>query len=514
MKLPDIGGVLRSKASFLAAIITLLLAVNGASLAQVTRAQLEISETFFSLGAALNSCGYDAGLAESLPLRQTVREELKAMVQKSPDALHTKDAICEFWREHQIGETGDDISQYVSLALELDAPPAFDTRLPEVDLPPDAAHVLGVIPLLRKFYNAAGLNALWQKHHVEYEALVQQYHEAVASVITETDLYLKLPFANYPGQRFAVYLEPLLSPANVESRNYGSSYLVVLSPGKDGKLRTAEVRHTYLHFVLDPLAQAHGTSLKRLEPILENIRTAPLARSFKEDIALMVNECLIRAIETRTAIPKSNERAREAYVQRSVQEGFVLTRYFYDALANFEKESTGLKTGYGDLLHGIDLEHERKRAREVAFAAQAEPEVVSASSIVPEGTELLNMAEQKLAAGDREGAQKLAMRVLQRNQGGDQPGRAAFLLARIASLSGNMEEARTDFEQAAQSAKDPRTLAWSHIYLARIYDIQQNRETALEHYRAALAAGDPMPDTKAAAEKGLSAPYQRPAAPR
>lgn len=490
------------------------MATSRASLAQATRAQLEISETFFSLGAALNSCGYDAGVAESLPLRQTVREELQAIVQKSPDALHTRDAICAFWREHQIGDTGNDISQYVSLALELDSPPAFNTRLPEADLPPDAARVLGVIPLLQKFYRAAGLNALWQKHHAEYEALVQQYHDPVAAVITETDLYLKLPFTNYPGQRFAVYLEPLLSPANVESRNYGNNYLVVLSPGKDGKLRTAEARHTYLHFVLDPLAQAHGTSLKRLEPILENIHTAPLSRSFKEDISLMVNECLIRAIETRTAIPRSNERAREAYVQRSVQEGFVLTRYFYDALANFEKESTGLKTGYGDLLHNIDLERERKRAREVTFAAQAEPEVVSASSVIPEGTELLNMAEQKLAAGDRESAQKLALQVIQHNQGGDQPGRAAFLLARIASLSGNMEEARNDFEQAAQSARDPRTLAWSHIYLGRIYDIQQNRETALEHYRAALAAGDPTPDTKAAAEKGLSAPYQRPSAPR
>jgi tetratricopeptide (TPR) repeat protein len=81
-------------------------------------------------------------------------------------------------------------------------------------------------------------------------------------------------------------------------------------------------------------------------------------------------------------------------------------------------------------------------------------------------------------------------------------------------LSGNMEEARTSFEQAAHSAKDPRTVAWSHIYLGRIYDIQQNRETAMEHYRAALAAGDPLPDTKAAAEKGLAAPYQRSAPPR
>jgi tetratricopeptide (TPR) repeat protein len=198
---------------------------------------------------------------------------------------------------------------------------------------------------------------------------------------------------------------------------------------------------------------------------------------------------------------------REAYVQRSVQEGFVLTHYFYEALGNFEKGPTGMKDAYGDLLYNIDLEHERKRARQVAFAAEAKPEVISASKAFSAPSQL-DIAEQKLAMGDRAGAQKLAAEVLQHNSGGDEPGRAAFILARIATLSGNMEEAQTDFQQAVESVHDPRVLAWSHIYLGRILDIQSNREAALAEYRAALAAGDPHPDTKAAAERGLEAPYQ------
>jgi tetratricopeptide (TPR) repeat protein len=98
--------------------------------------------------------------------------------------------------------------------------------------------------------------------------------------------------------------------------------------------------------------------------------------------------------------------------------------------------------------------------------------------------------------------------VAQHNHGGDAPGHAAFILARIATLSGKMEEARISFEQAVHSVQDPRILAWSHIYLGRIYDIQQNRDVAVEHYKAALAAGDPATDTRAAAEKGLMNPYQ------
>lgn len=481
--------------------------------AQSTKAQLETSETLFTLGAALNSCGYDAGADDSVPLRATIKGEIQAAVQKSPEALKTRDTICQFWREHQLPELPNDASPYVSLGLVLSPAPAFTTTVPEADLPPDAARVLGVTSLLQKFYAAAGIRDLWKKHQGEYHQLVEQFHEPLSKTIIQSDLYLKLAFSSYVGQKFVIYLEPQLSPGRVNSRNYGNNYFVVISPGKNGDLRLQEIRHTYLHYVLDPMAQSHGTSMKRIEPILEQIQTAPLNASFKQDIALLVNECLIRAIETRITFPAAREKDREAYVQRSMEEGFVLTRYFYDALANFEKESTGLNNAYGDFLVGISVDREKKRARGITFAETASSEVVNSSRPVPHHEDaMLDLAEQKFAAGDKEGAQKLASDVLLHNSGGDEPARAAFLLARIATLSGKMEEARADFEQAAQSAKDPRILAWSHIYLGRIYDIQQNRDAAVEHYRAALAAGDPTPDTKAAAEKGLNSPYGPPKA--
>ncbi|HET6935521.1 MAG TPA: DUF4932 domain-containing protein [Candidatus Angelobacter sp.] len=506
------GGLLRPKLPLFLLCLTVFFS-TGRVLAQSTKAQLEVSETFFTLGAALNSCGYDAGADESLPIRATVRTDLQQVVQKSPEALKARDTICQFWREHQLPEFPNDASPYVSLALNLTAPPAFTTTIPEADLPPDAARVLGVASLLQKFYRAAGIREIWQKHQGEYRQLVERFHDPLSKTIVDTDLYLKLPFSSYTGQHFIIYLEPQLSPGRVNSRNYGSNYFVVISPGQSGNLRLQEIRHTYLHFVLEPLAQSHGTSLKRIEPILQQVQAAPMNSSFKEDIALMVNECLIRAIETRLTIPATRPGDREAYVERSMQEGFVLTRYFYDALATFEKESTGLKNAYGDLLVGINLDRERKRAREVTFASTATSEVLSSDRPVPHREDnMLDLAEQKLASGDKDGAQKIATQVLQHNAGGDEPARASFLLARIATLSGNMEEARTDFEQAAQSAKDPRILAWSHIYLGRIYDIQQNRDAAVQHYRAALAAGDPTPDTKAAAEKGLNAPYAPPKA--
>lgn len=458
------------------------------------------------MAAALNSCGYDAGLEESLPLRKGVRAELEATIAKSPEAAQARDGLCRFWQEHDSNASSRDITPYISLALELGSPPQFDTTLPAADLPPDAARVLGITPLLRKFHQATGLHLLWERHKKEYESLVLQFHDQLSNAITGTDLYLKLPFSNYPGQRFVIYMEPQLSPTHVDSRNYGTNYFSVVSPNLDGQLRLAEIRHTYLHFVLEPLALVHGGNLKRLEPILLDIKGAPLSDSYKNDVSLLVNESLIRAIEARLAVPKTSE-AGLAYVQRSMEEGFVLTRYFYEALAAFERESTGMKDAYGDLLHDIDVDRERKRVRQVVFAAEATPEVISSAKTYSPPS-LLETAEQKLAMGEVGAAQKIAEQVVQHNNGGDEPGRAAFILARIATLSGHMDEAQVDFQQAAQSVHDPRVLAWSHIYLGRIFDIQQQREAALAEYRAALAAGDSAADTKAAAERGLAAPYQ------
>jgi len=501
-------GTLRRKLHPFLCSVLLLAAASSMALGQATKAQLEVNETFFTLAAALNNCGYDLGVESSMPLRQAVRAEVQNAVTQSPAAKQARNAICQFWIDHQLPGRDNDVAPYLSLALDLGPPPGFAPTLSEADLPPDAARVLGVVSLLQKFYQSAGMQALWQKHQPEYLALVSQLHDPVSQVLTQTDLYLKVPFSNSPGQRFVIYLEPLLSPAQVDSRNFGSDYFMVISPDREKHVRFPEIRHTYLHFVLDPLAQTHGNSLKQLEPILEDLRSAPMGTSFKNDIALMVNECLIRAIEARTTIPKTNEAGRNAYVQRSVEEGFVLTRALYEQLGDFEKDSTGLKNAYGTLLHNISLDRERKRAREVVFRDQATPEIVSAVQPAPDEDRLLNIAEQKLAAGDREGAEKLANQVLQHNHGGDGPGHAAFILARIATLSGKMEEARTSFEQAAGSVHDPRMLAWSHIYLGRIYDIQQERSRAVEHYQAALAAGDPSADTRAAAERGLASPYQ------
>ena len=118
-------GTLRRKLQPFLCFLLLFIAATGTSLAQATKAQLEVSETFFSLAAALNSCGYDAGLEASLPLRQAVRAELQSAIQQSTEAKQARNAICQFWIEHQQSGQENDITPYLSLALDLGPPPAL-----------------------------------------------------------------------------------------------------------------------------------------------------------------------------------------------------------------------------------------------------------------------------------------------------------------------------------------------------------------------------------------------------
>jgi tetratricopeptide (TPR) repeat protein len=206
---------------------------------------------------------------------------------------------------------------------------------------------------------------------------------------------------------------------------------------------------------------------------------------------------------------KTPETERLKTLDQSDQEGYVLTRYFYDALIKFEKDPAGLRAMYAEMLNGIDIGKELRRTAQIQFAGEAAPELLHLAR--PRNEALLLNAERRLSAGDIEAAQKMAQQALEEQQ--EDPGRALFILAQIATRNKDMEGARTYFERALQMAHEPKVIAWSHIYLGRIFDLKEERDVAVDHYRAALnAAGIGLPEAKNAAEKGIEQPYEPPAA--
>ena len=80
-------------------------------------------------------------------------------------------------------------------------------------------------------------------------------------MVFDTDIYLKLQSGGYLGRSFTIYLDFMGDPSEANARNYGSDYYVVLFPSPDPNsvdpLKMPQIRHTYLHYLLDPLAEKH-----------------------------------------------------------------------------------------------------------------------------------------------------------------------------------------------------------------------------------------------------------------
>lgn len=492
-------------------------------------------EPVFFMAAALNACGYNEGLADSAPIRQRVRDEINQALAKSEDARNKRDKVCLYIAQHRMTGTERDISQYISLALYLSPPPAMETTVELPEMPPDSTQVVEIVPLLRDFAAAVDLHGIWLTVHHIYDEEIDRLHDPLSKMIVSTNLYLKMPASTYDGRRFIVVIEPMLSPKLVNARVYGADYVVVVSP-VNGQIPMNDVRHTYLHYVIEPLLYTRTNAIGRTQPVLKEIRDAPLDFHYRSNTVALTVECLIKAIEARTMdtgvpvykIPAGIDRselpryehqvelyqqkvdaARWATVQHDMRQGFVLTQYFYEQMIQFEKDSASLKDTIGEMVYSMDVDQQVHRARALDFDKEADSDVLQRST--PRVLTGLDLAESRLEAGDLASASTLARQALAENSDSLQAvadgARANFILARVAILTGHPEEAIDGFQKTVATSKEPRLLAWSHIYLGRMLDLDCKRGEAVAEYKEALAVRDGQQDTRLAAERGVKAAY-------
>ena len=487
------------------------------------------------MAAALNVCGYDAGLQDSSPIRKQVRDEIDKALAGSEDARAKRDAVCLFIAQHKMTGTELDVAQYISLALYLTPPPEMETTADLTEMPPDATQVAEIVPHVNDFAIAVDLHGIWLTVHHTYDEAANQLHDPLSQMIVNTNLYLKMPAGTYDGRRFIVVIEPMLSPSTVNARIYGTDYVVVVSP-VNGKIRMSDVRHTYLHYVIEPLLYARANAIDRAQPILKEIKDAPLEFRYRSDTVPLTVECLIKAIEARTMdtgipaykIPANTERSqlpryqheqqlneqkqeavRVALVQHDMKQGFVLTQYFYEQMIQFEKDPAGLKDTIGEMVYGMDVEQQVHRARQTEFDKEADSEVLGRSK--PRKVAGMDLAETKLSSGDIAGASAIAQQVLARQSdtiaSTADSAHAWFILARAAAMTGHPEQAIDDFQKTLATSKEQRLLAWSHIYLGRMLDLDCKRDEAMSEYKLALTVRDGREDTRLAAERGVKNAY-------
>lgn len=500
---------------------------------------LETSEPLFQVAAGLNACGYDAGLENSAPVRSEVRAEMNAALAASETARDSRDKLCAYITLHRQNDSGLDIGQYVSLALYLSPPPELTPNLDETQLPPQAAAVVNVLPLLRTFAEEMQLHYIWLQHRAEYDALTARVHDPMEKMIVNTNVYLHQQVSGYDGRRFLVLLEPMLSPNLTNARIYGIDYIIVMSPENTAGVPVSmeQIRHIYLHYVVEPQVYSRGQAMERLQPILRGVQYAPLEFFYKSDIVALMTECLIKAIEAhllvidtpppaklkgtrsraeleqydaqKAAYDSQTAVARDKQVTLDERQGWVLTQYFYDGLTAMGRNGDGLREEIAPMIYGMDLDRQRHHAEQILFLKDAPTDPLRPHT-QPRTIEGMDLAELDLMKGDSGAAADIAEKALADPKGDH--ARATYVMARIDLMEGDPEKATEGFERTLTLSKDPRTMAWSHIYLGRLYDTQDPpaRDKAVAEYKAALAARDSRPDTKAAAESGIAKPFALP----
>jgi tetratricopeptide (TPR) repeat protein len=263
----------------------------------------------------------------------------------------------------------------------------------------------------------------------------------------------------------------------------------------------------------------HVTAVKR--PLFEAAATAPrLAPDLKEDFASYFAECLVRAVELR--LKKMSPGEWEAALGRDDQDGYTMVRPLFTALPKFENSEPSMKRFFPDLVRAIDAKEEAKRLATIHFAPadSAQPQDQAASeevarkrklapTTVPNDAEViaaLTEGERHIAEKNPRAAEASFQRVLTKYP--DQA-RAWYGIGLVALLDHDSARAKQVFGRLTTgdhtAAQDPMVLAWSHVYLARIYDDEGNPEVAKTEYQSALAVEGGPEKAKQAAEKGLAA---------
>ncbi len=489
-----------------AALATMLCLALAAPPAQAqSGASIETNEQIFATLCALYAAGYDAESAGTQvhPVRARLRQRLGALQGPGVEAVRT------FYREHRLADPAATLGRYVSFALSVGPAPKFEFTVRRDALPPDVLALEGFNEVLTGFYAEAQIGALWKSVQPEYQKEVRGLQQAVAQIVVTATGYLRELMDPASDRRFYVYLEPLVG-AKTNVRNYGDNNYVVMSPSATPPVN--DIRHAFLHFLLDPLPLRHRSVVQSRSVLLRYAAAAPrLPAEYKEDFGAFLTECLVRAAELRL------NRAKPADVELALAEndleGYVLVRPLLRELHVFEQSEPAMLYYFPDLVRGIRLSEEGRRLEKMQYAAArptaAEAQASPAPELSPEELEL-RAAEKLIAANDGPGAAAAFQKILEREPASL---RAMYGYAVASVLEREGDRAKEYFQKlvmpesagsgAARASSDPGILSWSHYYLGRIHEVEGSRELALSEYRAALAVEGAPEAARAAARRAL-----------
>jgi tetratricopeptide (TPR) repeat protein len=492
-------------------LAAILVAIPTGRAQQAPLGQLDASPTLFTVMAAINAAGYDAGIdsPSNHPLRKAIRDEL------AKRNIPSLAALKQFYAKHRMRTDTAELGQYISFALSCAGPPTFEIAKREVEVPPDALALQELSPLLAAFYKEANIPDLWKRSQPAIDQYIALYHRPVVDSVQQVNAYLRQTNYGYKNMRFRVLIELLAAPGQAQMRSYGGEFSLVVSPSAE--LRSFEVRHAYLVFLLDPLATRNQEILRRKEGLRDHaMRARALPDVAREDFLVLTTESLVKAVESRLD-------HKPEMVDQALHEGYILTPYFAEHLPLYEKQESAMQVYYPELVGGIDLVKEDARLSKVDFSAEAAVKTVKVAAPQPApltGTEkALDDAEQAYKARDLDRAKSMFLDLLQKSDVKSVHAKAYYGLARIAALQNDPETAERLFKKTLDLDPEPQDKAWTLIYLGKLSvaasagaqqqgdqpEADKARAQAIEYFQQVLKAPGASQAAIAEAQKSLQA---------
>lgn len=478
----------------LPAILMVALAANASP---PERGQLDASPTLFTVMAAINAAGFDADVdsPNNHPLRAAIRKHLAQRNLPSVKALR------EYFAEHHKRDNTSELNQYISFALTYGDPPLFQPKVRDVEIPPDAAQLEGFASLLTRFYEEAGIEDLWKRSQPAFEQVLERYHGPIADMALQINAYLRnATNGSSFGRRFQIFVSLLAPPNQIQTRSYGNDYYVVITPSPD--LQIQEIRHAYLHYMLDPLATKNSEIVLRKRGLNDHAaRAQALPEYYKEDFLLLTTESLIKAVESRLD-------HKPAEAEQALKEGFILAPYFAEALGAYEKDQISMRFSFPEMVKAIDLRKEDARLSQVQFLTELPVKRARVAPVEPPkpptGAEKsMEEAEQAYTDRNLDKAKAGYLQVLKETEDKVLHAKAYYGLARIAILQKDPETAERLFQKTLESSPEPPVKAWALVYLGRLSDAAGDRAQAAKHFQDALAVSGASAAAHKAAEQGV-----------
>ena len=475
------------------AVLLLGLACLGVDLrGQNTGILIDSDIRIFSVLAALHAGRYDYDLSHSQPVRLSIAKEFQDI---SPSL---RGRIQKFYQDHSEGQKPEEqLSKYISLALLCEGPPDFKLVLPLLNLPPDAQSVFEFLDLVKEFYTQAKIELVWSKYRAYYDESIIRYRPIINQIILSTDGYLRIASGSFLDRRLTIIPEFLAPPNTFNARNYGENYYLVFGPSE--KLKTDEIRHQYLHFILDPFALRFTLPRDTRIALTKFVENAPgIEDQYRKDLQFLIIESLIRAVELR--MNKVSAVKASAELDSYTRGGALLSRHFYESLEAFEEGQEGMRVYYPRIVKSIELDK-----IEASFNAAVKAPVEKLPE-VSEVQRLLEEANSNLGDDNLEKAKELFETVLRKH--GAANGEALYGLGIVASIQNDRESAKECFQKALESSTSDKSIrVWSRIYLGRLHDVEGRRREALLEYQAAIDLGDNTRNAQEVAKRGLKEPF-------